>query len=160
MVVLCFFTGKGIGPLTFAPVRFTVSTISFADLSMSLWSKAFNLILMLWFCTTPFPLHSRRVKILPKKSDKIAIKKGSNQQKLKIRAQPSKKSANSRFVAPKCQHKYVKNPLLKGFFRLTNASYSFLLMTASATLGGTSAYFSGSIVKVALPCVADLRSVA
>ena len=68
MVVLCFFTGKGIGPLTFAPVRFTVSTISFADLSMSLWSKAFNLILMLWFCTTPFPLHSRRVKILPKKS--------------------------------------------------------------------------------------------
>ena len=116
MVVLCFFTGKGIGPLTFAPVRFTVSTISFADLSMSLWSKAFNLIIMLCFCTTPFPLQVRRVKNFAKKSDKIAIKKGSNQQKLKIRAQPSKKSANSRFVAPKCQHKYVKKPFIKRVF--------------------------------------------
>ena len=47
MVVLCFFTGIGIGPLTFAPVRFTVSTISLAERSISLWSKAFSLILML-----------------------------------------------------------------------------------------------------------------
>ena len=71
MVVLCILTGKGIGPLTIAPVRFTVSTISFADLSMSLWSKAFNLILMLWFCTILFPLHLRRVK-------KFCLKKGQN----------------------------------------------------------------------------------
>jgi len=99
-------------------------------------------------------------KILPIKSDKIAIKKGSNQQKLKIRAQPSKKSANSRFVAPKCQHKYVKKPFIKRVFWINQCGYSFLLMTASATLGGTSAYFRGSIVKVALPCVAERRSVA
>jgi len=77
-----------------------------------------------------------------------------------IRAQPSKKSANSRFVTPKCQHKYIKKPFNEGVFRLIKTSYLFLLITASATLGGTSEYLRGSIVKVALPCVADRRSVA
>ena len=115
---------------------------------------------MLWFCTIPFQLHLRRTKKFCLKKTKTNNKKGSNQQKLKIRAQPSKKSANSRFVGPKCQHKYIKKPFIERVFRLINMIYSFLLMTASATLGGTSAYFRGSIVKVALPCVADLRSVA
>ena len=91
---------------------------------------------------------------------KLLLKKGSNQQKLKIRAQPSKKSANSRFVTTKCQHKYIKKPFKKRVFGLNFNNYSFLLITASATLGGTSEYFNGSIVKVALPWVADLRSVA
>ena len=77
-----------------------------------------------------------------------------------IRAQPSKKSANSRFVAAKCQLKSTKKPYKERVFRLNNTYYSFLLITASATLGGTSEYFRGSIVKVALPWVAERRSVA
>jgi hypothetical protein len=34
--------GRGIGPATRAPVRLTVSTMSWADWSMTRWSKAFN----------------------------------------------------------------------------------------------------------------------
>ena len=37
-----FLTGIGIGPLTTAPVLLTVSTISLADLSINLLSKAFD----------------------------------------------------------------------------------------------------------------------
>jgi len=38
--------GRGTGPLTTAPVLFTVLTIFSADLSTRLWSKDFNLILI------------------------------------------------------------------------------------------------------------------
>ena len=40
------YVGRGIDPLTLAPVRVTVSTIFFADWSMTSWSYAFNLILI------------------------------------------------------------------------------------------------------------------
>src|SRR5579871_6191007 len=41
--------GSGTGPLTVAPVRLAVSTISFAELSMRRWSKAFRRIRIFWF---------------------------------------------------------------------------------------------------------------
>ena len=37
-----FSVGNGTGPATFAPVRKTVSTIFFAELSTISWSYAFN----------------------------------------------------------------------------------------------------------------------
>ena len=63
MVVSLFLTGIGIGPLIKAPVLFTVSTISLADLSISLLSKALSLILMFWFCKT---YTSKKYKIVKK----------------------------------------------------------------------------------------------
>ena len=41
--------GSGTGPLTVAPVRFAVSTISRAELSIRRWSNAFKRIRMFWF---------------------------------------------------------------------------------------------------------------
>src|SRR5947208_16995557 len=47
--------GSGTGPLTVAPVRLAVSTISRADESIRRWSNAFKRIRMFWFAipTTP-----------------------------------------------------------------------------------------------------------
>src|SRR5690349_5331609 len=41
--------GSGTGPLTVAPVRLAVSTISLAELSIRRWSNAFKRIRMFWF---------------------------------------------------------------------------------------------------------------
>ena len=54
---LSFLVGNGIGPSTLAPVLFAVSTISLADISISLWSKVFNLILIV--CVFFFLLSTR-----------------------------------------------------------------------------------------------------
>src|SRR5215831_16952493 len=42
--------GSGIGPLTCAPVRLAVFTISLVELSRIRWSKALSRILMFWPC--------------------------------------------------------------------------------------------------------------
>src|ERR1700761_5484328 len=42
------FVGSGTGPLTVAPVRFAVSTISRAELSIRRWSNAFRRIRRFW----------------------------------------------------------------------------------------------------------------
>jgi hypothetical protein len=51
--------GSGIGPLTLAPVRVTVSTIFFADWSMTSWSYAFSLILIFIPFATGCPVSTR-----------------------------------------------------------------------------------------------------
>ena len=60
----------GIGPFTTAPVLLTVSTISFADLSMSLLSKAFRRILIFWLCKANLYLNN---KIFKEHSEKIGL---------------------------------------------------------------------------------------
>src|SRR5215467_14267388 len=49
MVKRSIFVGSGTGPLTVAPVRLAVSTISRAELSIRRWSNAFKRMRMFWF---------------------------------------------------------------------------------------------------------------
>src|SRR6516164_8101259 len=48
MVKRSILVGSGTGPLTVAPVRLAVSTISFAEVSIRRWSNAFKRIRIFW----------------------------------------------------------------------------------------------------------------